>query len=125
MLGTKIRHSSALAVRRLRSSRPVSLPSCGRALSSPSDGQRRWDGFLTTAAELRILAGKDSVDAATLQGQSGMPLRRFNPALGFIIAQIDDRHVSKEIDNTYPSRYLLPDAADRVSLRRFVEQSGG
>lgn len=72
-----------------------------------------------------ILASKDSVNSEALQEQSGMTLRRFNPALGFIIAQIDDRHVSKESNNTYPSRYLLIDAADRVSLRRFVERSGG
>lgn len=72
-----------------------------------------------------ILASQENVNSASLHEQSGMTLRRFNPALGFIVAQIDDRHVSKEVNRTYPSRFLLLDATDRVSLRRFMERSEG
>ena len=47
---------------------------------------------LADAAELtkQILAGADSVSVATLHEQSGMPLRRFNPALALVLGNLVD-----------------------------------
>lgn len=69
-----------------------------------------------------VLAGEASVNVADLHAKTGWTLRRFNPAIGLVIAQVDDRRVSKTIDNTYPARsfHLLPE--DRVALKRFAAQ---
>ncbi|MGQ0619373.1 MAG: hypothetical protein ACT4QA_05565 [Panacagrimonas sp.] len=73
-----------------------------------------------------ILSGEDSIGVAALHGQIGWPLRRFNPALGLVLAQIDPTRVSQSISEIdYPARsfHLLPE--DRVALKRFSRRLGG
>lgn len=70
-----------------------------------------------------ILAGGDSVRVVTLHADSGMPRRRFNPALALVIGNIDEGRVSQEINSQYPtgSFHLMP--TDRVALRRFLKRA--
>jgi hypothetical protein len=70
----------------------------------------------------RVLAGGDSVKVAELHVQTGWPQRRFNPAVGLVIAQVDERRVSKTGDSMYPTSFFHLQAADRVSLQRFLRQ---
>jgi hypothetical protein len=74
------------------------------------------------AAELttRVLAGEDSVGVAELHAATGWPLRRFNPAIALVIAQVDSRRVSSEMGCDYPSRWSFLMAKDRVALKRFA-----
>jgi hypothetical protein len=67
-----------------------------------------------------VLQGEDSVSVPGLHDQTGWPIRRFNPAIGLVIAQIDERHVSREVQNQYPSRYFILSADDRVALKRYA-----
>jgi hypothetical protein len=67
-----------------------------------------------------VLQGDDSVNVADLHKQSGWAVRRFNPAVGLVIAQVDERRVSGEIQSQYPSRYFTISADDRVALKRYV-----
>lgn len=82
---------------------------------------------LTDAAELTkaILAGDDSVRVKALHEASGMTLRRFNPALALVIANIDDRRVSQEINTPYPTGSFFMMATDRVTLKRFLSRTEG
>lgn len=67
-----------------------------------------------------VLQGEDSVNVAELHKQTGWPARQFNPAVGLVIAQVDERRVSREIQNQYPSRYFILSADDRVALKRYA-----
>jgi hypothetical protein len=75
-------------------------------------------------AEL-VLAGDGSVSLAELHAESGMPLRRFNPAVSMVIAQVDERRVSSEGSSEYPSRSFALLDADRVAIKRLVKQLQG
>jgi len=70
-----------------------------------------------------VLAGGDSVQVPELHAQSGWPSRRFNPAVGLVIAQVDERRVSKTGDNKYATRCFHLAPPDRVSLQRILRQS--
>lgn len=74
------------------------------------------------AAELttRVLAGEDSVGVAELYAATDWPLRRFNPAVALVIAQVDSRRVSGEMSGDYPCRWFHLMAGDRVALKRFA-----
>lgn len=70
----------------------------------------------------RVRTQEVGVSTQELHNESGWALRRFNPALARMIRELDDRHVSKTGDMTYPTRHFHVDANDRVSLRRFIER---
>ena len=55
-----------------------------------------------------------------LRKRTDWPIRRFNPAVGPVITQIDERRVSREVQNEYPSRYFILSADDRIVLRRYA-----
>lgn len=61
-------------------------------------------------------------DVAVLHERSRWELRRFNPALGVMLSNIDDRRISKSGDGRYPTRSFIVVPADRVQLRRFVDR---
>jgi hypothetical protein len=69
-----------------------------------------------------VLLGPDGVRVQELHTRTGWPLRRFNPAVGLVIAQIDEGRVSKAITPEYPTLHFQLAAADRVALRRYAEQ---
>jgi len=84
-------------------------------------GNRPWaDAHELTAT---VLAGGDNVQVADLHAQTGWPQRRFNPAIGLVIAQVDERRVSKTGDSTYPTRCFHLALADRISLQRCFRQA--
>lgn len=69
--------------------------------------------------EILLEGGEDSVSTAELHQKTGWPIRRFNPAVGLVITQIDERHVSRESQRQYPSRHFFLSADDRVTLKRY------
>jgi hypothetical protein len=68
----------------------------------------------------KILEQGDSFDSKTLHDQTGWPLRRFNPAVSIVIAQIDQRRVSAELSSEYPARHFRLYPEDRVALKRYA-----
>lgn len=73
-----------------------------------------------TLATLALDFG-DSVQAKDLHQQCGWTKRRFNPALGILAEQIDERRVRKSPDDAYNVHGFLMTAEDRVVLRRYSE----
>lgn len=67
-----------------------------------------------------VLKGEGSVGVSDLHKQTGWPIRRFNPAVGLVIAQVDERRVGQQMQNQYPSRYFALAAEDRVALKRYA-----
>jgi hypothetical protein len=78
------------------------------------------------AAELakKVLDLDESVDVGALHQGTGWERRRFNPAITLVIAQVDGRRVSGELNSDYPSRWFGLMAEDRVSLKRFIARMG-
>lgn len=74
-----------------------------------------------TLVEL-ALAETNTVDVQKLHTASGWPLRRFNPAFAYMVAQIDDRRVLKGGTGDYPARGFLLLDTDRVDLKRFADR---
>ena len=68
----------------------------------------------------RVLSGQDSVGVAALHQQTGWPIRRFNPAAGLVVARVDERRVSQELQSEYPTRHFHLMADDRESLRLYL-----
>jgi hypothetical protein len=68
----------------------------------------------------RVLAGEDSVDMPALHQQTGWPIRRFNPAAGLVVAQVDERRVRQVEQNEYPTLGFHLLAEDRVALNRYA-----
>jgi len=54
---------------------------------------------------------------------SGWEARRFNPAFAFLLHFVDDRHVSKEVQASYPASGFIMDENDRFQLRTFVRDA--
>jgi hypothetical protein len=68
----------------------------------------------------QILRGLDTINVGQLHEQTGWPVRRFNPAIGLVIGHIDERRISNESQNQYPTRHFSLAAEDRVALKRYV-----
>lgn len=76
-------------------------------------------------AEL-VLDGRESVALADLHAESGLDLRRFNPAISMIIAEVHEGRVSRSMGEfKYPTRYFLLAPEDRVAIRRLVHRLQG
>jgi hypothetical protein len=79
------------------------------------------------AAEIAELALKSErgVDVDELFKATGWTLRRFNPALEHVAAQVDDRRVLRSSGTQFSvSTFVLADT-DRVALRRFIARLKG
>jgi hypothetical protein len=74
-----------------------------------------------TVADAALANGK-SVGVEELHKTTGWPLRRFNPAFAYMIAQIDDRRVLRGGINDYPARGFALLDEDRVDLKRFADR---
>lgn len=72
-----------------------------------------------------VLAGDNSVSLSELQAQSGLDLRRFNPAAGMIVEEIGEGRVSREYSPDYPVCYFSMVAEDRVALKRLRKRLAG
>lgn len=77
------------------------------------------------ALAVMVLEIGESISVPDLHAQSTWPLRQFNPALGILISQIDERRVSKMMGSEYPTRSFHLMADDRVALKRFAARFGG
>lgn len=77
-------------------------------------------------ADSKMLAeqiiSRESIDIPAFQQEVGWPLRRFNPAIGLVIGQFNDKHVLRELIRDYPARGLHIAAEDRIRLRRYIEK---
>lgn len=51
------------------------------------------------------------------------PRRRLNPAVARLIPLFADGHVSKEIQNIYPTNYFSIGSEDRFNLKRFIDEA--
>lgn len=67
-----------------------------------------------------VLEETGSIPLAQLHAKTGWSQRRFNPAAGLVIAQVDDQHVSRTMEPNYPAHWFRVDASDRVALKRFA-----
>ena len=78
-------------------------------------------GRILTAIE----ANGETIDPAKLHEELGWELRRFNPALGIVVANVDFRRVSDEYSSEYVTRhfFLLPE--DEIALERLAERLKG
>ncbi|OHV78931.1 hypothetical protein [Ensifer sp. LCM 4579] len=72
-----------------------------------------------------LILSKDSVDVPALHAESGMPLRRFNPAVGLILSKIGEGRVSGTWIQGYPTPYFLVVDSDRVAIKRLARQLEG
>ncbi|MCJ2877540.1 hypothetical protein JUM41_25180 [Rhizobium pusense] len=68
---------------------------------------------------------KEAVDVPALHGESGLSLRRFNPAIGLIISEIGEGRVSGSWIEGYPTPYFFIVDADRVAIKRLARRLGG
>lgn len=72
-----------------------------------------------------LLPAIESISVEKLHADSGWDLRRFNPAISYVLGYIDDRHVSRGGNFNYPARSFAVTAEERVALRRFQEGMRG
>lgn len=73
-----------------------------------------------------VVDGRESIGMEDLHKESGLPLRRFNPAISLIIAEVDGGRVSGEIGvMDYPTRWFFVLSEDRVSIRRLLQRLRG
>lgn len=68
-----------------------------------------------------VLTLTEGAAVADLHRDSGWSIRRFNPAIALVLAQIDDGHVSAVFDSRYPARSFHLTADDRLAIRRYIE----
>lgn len=69
-----------------------------------------------------LVLSKESVSLPELHTESGLPLRRFNPAVGMIIAEVDEGRVSSAWLEGYPARYFFIVDADRIAIKRLARR---
>ncbi|MER9056979.1 hypothetical protein [Mesorhizobium sp. M0910] len=74
---------------------------------------------------IRLILDKDSVDVPALHAESQMSLRRFNPAIGMIIAEIGEGRVSEAYVERYPAPYFFIVDSDRVAIKRLARRLEG
>lgn len=72
-----------------------------------------------------LVLSKESVDVPALHEESGLPLRRFNPAIGMIIAEIGDGRVSRSWREGYRAPYFFVVDVDRVAIKRLAKRLAG
>lgn len=79
------------------------------------------------ASELvdRILPNDRTIGVEELHKETGWELRRFNPAMCYILGFIDSGHVSRGGTSEYPARGFAVTADERIALRRFQQQMKG
>lgn len=117
----------------------LDLVTCTDAMGSPIRAVRpQYDLFWsfdpivhktnpqTDAVELAKLVLEDSKleSIHLLDERASWPRRRLNPAIAYLMQFVDDRRVSKEAQNEYPTRFFALTSEDRFKLRRFVEEAG-
>jgi hypothetical protein len=64
------------------------------------------------------------VSAPELLAETGWTHRRLNPALALMIAQVDNRRVSKSFDGVFAARFVNIMADDELALEQFLKRMG-
>lgn len=79
------------------------------------------------AADLidRILPATQGINVEELHKETGWELRRFNPAVCYVLGYIGDGRISRGGSFDYPARAFFVNAEERVALRRFQQQMRG
>lgn len=77
------------------------------------------------AAPRHSESGSFSICAQTLREEINWPLRRFNPALGLVVAEIDERRVSKAMGSEFVAYSFIVSAADEIELERLAARLRG
>jgi hypothetical protein len=83
------------------------------------------DPIADALALIPLILDKESVDVPALHIESGMSLRRFNPAIGMIIAEIGEGRVSEVQVEHYPAPYFFIVDSDRVAIKRLARRLEG
>ena len=69
-----------------------------------------------------LVLSKETVDVPALHVESGLSLRRFNPAIGLIISEIGEGRVSGAWVDGYPTPYFFIVDSDRVAIKRLARR---
>lgn len=69
-----------------------------------------------------LILSKDSVSLPELHAESGFSLRRFNPAIGLVIAEVGEGRVSRSWLEGYPTPYFFLVDEDRVAIKRLARR---
>ncbi|RYH00345.1 MAG: hypothetical protein EON58_00585 [Alphaproteobacteria bacterium] len=72
-----------------------------------------------------LVLAKESVDVPALHAESGLSLRRFNPAIGLIISEVGEGRVSGSWTEGYPAPYFFIVDSDRVAIKRLARRLSG
>lgn len=72
-----------------------------------------------------LVLSKESVSLPELHAESGLSLRRFNPAIGLIIAEVDEGRVSRSWLEGYSTPYFIIADEDRVAIKRLARRLAG
>lgn len=72
-----------------------------------------------------VLEGEGTMDISDLFDRSGLPLRRFNPAVAIVLDEIGDGRVSRTYSPDHPARHFATTAEDRVALKRLRTRLAG
>lgn len=83
------------------------------------------DPIADALALIPLILDKESVDVLALHIESGISLRRFNPAIGMIIAEIGEGRVSEVYVEHYPAPYFFIVDSDRVAIKRLARRLEG
>lgn len=81
--------------------------------------------YMDAAELLDLILGEkmESVSVPALHEKIGWPIRRFNPAITYVIGLVDEGRVSGETgSHPYPVRYFHVAAPDRVEMRQFIKR---
>ncbi|MBB3237053.1 hypothetical protein [Phyllobacterium endophyticum] len=70
----------------------------------------------------KVLPANQSVSVEELHKETGWGLRRFNPAISYVLGYIGDGHISRGGSFDYPARSFAVTAEERVALRLFQQQ---
>ncbi len=69
-----------------------------------------------------LVLSKETVDVPALHVESGLSLRRFNPAIVLIISEIGEGRVSGAWVDGYPTPYFFIVDSDRVAIKRLARR---
>lgn len=72
-----------------------------------------------------VEADSEAIDPAKLHEDLGWELRRFNPALGIVVAHVDPDRVSDEYGGEYVTQYFFILPEDEIVLERLAERLKG
>lgn len=92
------------------------------AFDEPALGYQTVDDA-TALGEAVLNQTGNSISAETLLLSMNWDMRRFNPALAYLLNFVDERRRSQENQAKYPARSFIVLDSDRGRIRRFVQHN--